>query len=159
MLNRLAQGFLVSAFTWLVFETAMDDAIDVTWVLGLEPALVAFGAVVERSYLWFVQSIAFRNVVVVVIFKGSSFARQFFAAFPIIAIDDKDVLDVEIVAVDLISVLFILFVKILFYEFELLLWVDEVDGPLCFFLAFFDCSQFLFELGLWVECFHGVVLF
>lgn len=79
-------------------------------MLRLDPALVAFCPVVNLPDLRFIKTIALRDVVVIGVFEGPPFAGQFFAALPVVAIDNEDVLDVEVIGVDFIAVLLILFV-------------------------------------------------
>lgn len=52
----------------------MNDTVHDTRVLGFYPALVALGPVVDGSDLRLVESVSFRDVVVVVVLKGAPLA-------------------------------------------------------------------------------------
>lgn len=52
----------------------MKDTIHDTRMLNLYPALVAFSAIIDGPDLGLVESIALRDVVVVVILKGAALA-------------------------------------------------------------------------------------
>jgi hypothetical protein len=76
----------------------------------------------------FVSLVALRDIVMVVIFilAGGGVV----AALPVVAVDDEHVLDVEVVGVELVTVLFVLVLEEALHRPDLSLGVDHVDGPL-----------------------------
>ena len=135
MLNGLAETILFER--WML-ETAVENSVDDAWVVHFYSAFIAFGSILDGSDHGFIHSMSFRNIIVVSSFKRISFWWQFFWSFPIGSIDDENIFDIEVVGIYFIPVLLVLFMQIPFYQFNLVLGVDEVDGPLRAVPGLFD---------------------
>jgi hypothetical protein len=103
---------------------------------------------------YFVALVALGDVVVVVVFTGTATRGELFAALPVVAVDDEDVADVEVVGVEFAFELLLLLDQGFLDGLEFTLGVDYVDGPLQAALLFLDECDFGVEEEAGVDGFE-----